>query len=42
MPEDGVVRTEIIFHEAGGYVLRGRADDGGLTGDVNLTVRVIE
>jgi len=42
MQEDGVVRTEIIFHEAGEYVLRGRADDGGLTGDVDLTVRVIE
>ena len=42
MPEDGVVRTEIIFHEPGEYVMRGRADDGGLTGDVDLIVRVIE
>jgi len=42
MPEDGVVRTETIFQEPGEYVMRGRADDGGLTGHVDVTVRVIE
>ena len=40
MPGDGVVQTEITFQEPGVYVLRGRADDGGLTGDVDVTVRV--
>ena len=42
MPEDGVVTTEITFHEAGEYVMRGRADDGGLSGDVDITVLVTE
>ena len=39
-PEDGVWSVEATFHEAGTYVLRGRADDGGLTDDVELTVHV--
>ena len=42
MPEDGVVQTEITFQEPGVYVLRGRADDGGLTGDIEVTVRVTQ
>ena len=42
MSEDGVVRTEITFHEAGEYVMRGRADDGGLSGDVDVTVLVTD
>ena len=40
--EDGMVQTEITFHEAGEYVIRGRADDGGLTGEADVTVHVIE
>ena len=40
--EDGMVRTEITFHEAGEFVIRGRADDGGLTGEADVTVHVIE
>lgn len=42
MPEDGVVRTEVTFHQPGEYTLRGRVDDGGLVDDANVTVRVIE
>ena len=42
MPEDGVVRIEVTFHQPGEYMLRGRADDGGLVDDVNVTVQVIE
>ena len=42
MSEDGRVQTEILFQQTGEYVLRGRADDGGLSSDVDVTVRVIE
>jgi len=42
IPEDGVVSSDVTFHEAGEYTLRGRADDGGLTADVDVVVRVIE
>jgi hypothetical protein len=42
MSEDGIERTEVTFHVPGNYVLRGRADDGGLTSDVDVTVTVIE
>ena len=42
MSEDGVVRTTMSFHEAGEYTLRGRADDGGLVNQVDVTVLVIE
>lgn len=42
IPVDGVVRTDITFNQAGEYTLRGRADDGGLTADVNVVVRVVE
>jgi hypothetical protein len=39
-PEDGRWTAEVIFHEPGTYVLRGRADDGGLYDDVEVTVIV--
>ena len=42
MPEDGLVVTEVTFHEPGNYLLRGRADDGGLVGEAEVTIRVIE
>lgn len=42
MSEDGEVTAEITFHDPGDYVLRGRADDGGLVHEVELNVRVIE
>jgi hypothetical protein len=32
--------SEVTFSEPGTYVLRGRADDGGLYDDVEVTVRV--
>ena len=40
IPEDGRWVTELTFSEPGDYVLRGRADDGGLYSDVEVTVRV--
>jgi hypothetical protein len=40
IPEDGRWVTEVTFSEPGEYVLRGRADDGGLYSDVEVTVRV--
>jgi hypothetical protein len=39
-PEDGRWVSEVTFSEPGTYVLRGRADDGGLLADVEVTVRV--
>ena len=39
-PEDGRWVSEVTFSEPGTYVLRGRADDGGLFSDVEVTVRV--
>ena len=42
MSEDGIERAEVTFHSPGNYVLRGRADDGGLTSDVDVVVTVIE
>ena len=39
-PEDGRWVSEVTFSEPGTYVLRGRADDGGLYADVEVTVRV--
>ncbi len=42
MPEDGKVQTEVSFQEPGYYQLRGFADDGGLMGRIDVTVRVIE
>ena len=40
IPEDGRWTSEVVFAEPGTYVLRGRADDGGLYSDVEVTVRV--
>lgn len=40
LPEDGRWITEVTFTEPGTYVLRGRADDGGLYTDEDVTVRV--
>lgn len=40
IPEDGRWVSEATFSEPGTYVLRGRADDGGLYSDVEVTVRV--
>ncbi|HAJ77240.1 MAG TPA: hypothetical protein DCM64_12395 [Gammaproteobacteria bacterium] len=42
MSEDGKVETEVSFQEPGYYQLRGFADDGGLMGRVDVTVRVVE
>jgi len=39
-PEDGRWVSQVTFSEPGTYVLRGRADDGGLYADVEVTVRV--
>ena len=39
-PEDGRWVSEVTFSEPGTYVIRGRADDGGLYADVEVTVRV--
>lgn len=40
LPEDGRWRTTVVFDEPGSYVLRGRADDGGLYSDVEVTIEV--
>ena len=40
LPEDGRWVTEVTFHKPGTYVLQGRADDGGLFTDSQVTVRV--
>jgi hypothetical protein len=40
IPEDGRWTAEAVFSEPGTYVLRGRADDGGLYSDVELIVHV--
>jgi hypothetical protein len=39
-PEDGRWVSEVIFSQPGTYTLRGRADDGGLYTDVEVTVYV--
>ena len=39
-PEDNRWRLEVTFSQPGTYVLRGRADDGGLYSDVEVTVHV--
>ena len=41
VPEDGRYVTHVTFPEPGTYVLRGRADDGGLFADIEVTVQVI-
>ncbi len=40
LPEDGRWTTTVTFDRPGRYVLRGRADDGGLFADVEVTVVV--
>lgn len=40
IPEDGRWTAEAVFSEPGTYILRGRADDGGLYSDVEVTVHV--
>jgi len=40
IPEDNRWIAEVTFDQPGTYVLRGRADDGGLSTDVNVTVNV--
>ena len=40
VPEDGRWSSEVTFSEPGTYILRGRADDGGLFSDVEVTVHV--
>jgi hypothetical protein len=42
LPEDDRWITEVTFDEPGTYVLRGRADDGGLFDDVEITVHVTD
>ena len=39
-PEDGEWTVEVTFHRPGTYVLRGRADDGGLYHDTDVTINV--
>ena len=39
-PEDGRWITEVTFDRPGTYILRGRADDGGLFTDEQVTVNV--
>ena len=40
MPADGKIVVQATFHDAGRYVLRGVADDGGLLGSDEVTVTV--
>ena len=40
MPADGKLVVQATFGEPGTYVLRGRADDGALFGDEDVTVTV--
>ena len=39
-PEDGEWTVEVTFDRPGTYVLRGRADDGGLYHDTDVTINV--
>ncbi len=39
-PEDGMYEVRVIFDQPGPYVLRGRADDGALYHDQDVTVHV--
>jgi len=39
-PEDGEWTVEVTFDRPGTYVLRGRADDGGLYDDTDVTINV--
>jgi hypothetical protein len=40
MPPDGELSVQVTFDEPGTYVLRARADDGGLMSDGEVTVTV--
>ncbi len=40
VPEDGMYEVRVTFDQPGTYVLRGRADDGALYHDQNVTVHV--
>lgn len=40
LPEDGCWVSTVTFQQPGTYVLRGRADDGGLVGDADVTIQV--
>ena len=40
IPEDGEWTVQVTFDQPGTYVLRGRADDGGLYDDVDVTIIV--
>jgi hypothetical protein len=40
VPEDGEWTVQVTFDKPGTYVLRGRADDGGLYGDADVTIIV--
>ncbi|MEE2669664.1 MAG: hypothetical protein VYD78_06650 [Gemmatimonadota bacterium] len=40
LPEDGLWQAEVTFDRPGTYVLRARADDGGLYHDVDVTIIV--
>ena len=40
IPEDGEWTVQVTFDQPGTYVLRGRADDGGLYDDVDVTIVV--
>ncbi len=40
IPEDGRWEAEAVFSEPGTYILRGRADDGGLYSDVEVVINV--
>ena len=42
MPADGRVTTTITFADPGTYILRGLADDGGLTTGLDVTVTVTQ
>jgi len=40
LPEDGRIEANVTFSQPGTYVLRARADDGGLFSDLSVTVTV--
>jgi len=40
VPEDGVWTVQVTFDRPGTYILRGRADDGGIYDDVDVTIIV--
>ena len=40
VPEDGEWRVQVTFDQPGTYVIRGRADDGGLYHDTEVTIIV--